>query len=155
MIEFDIEERRNRAVDYFKEGYNCAQSVTMAYCDLFGLDIEMAKKLSAPFGGGMGRLREMCGAASGMFLLVGLKYPVTDPEDKASKHENYAAVQRTAKAFKDHFGSYICADLLQLKRAPQDPSPSDRNAEYYLKRPCARCVAVAAEVIGNELLQKR
>jgi len=151
MTEQEIAHRTAQSVEFFKEGYNCAQSVAMAYADVFQLDMETVKKLSAPFGGGMGRLREVCGAASAMFMMLGMQYPASDPDDKKAKTENYAAVQRTAAQFKDRLGSYICADLLQLRREPQEVTPSDRNAEYYAKRPCALCVAVAAEILGKEL----
>ncbi len=151
-MDINIDERKEKAVALFKEGYNCAQSVFLAYSDLYNVDEELAKTFSAPFGGGMGRLREVCGAASGMFMLMGFKYPHIDPKDKASKTENYKAVQRTAAAFKDKFGTLICADLLAIKRSPQDPTPSDRTEEYYAKRPCARFIAEAAGIVGEELL---
>lgn len=151
MKEINIEERKAKALAYFQEGYNCAQSVFMAYSDFYDIDIELAKKLSCSFGGGMGRLREVCGACSGMFMILGLQYPSTDPADKYAKTKNYAAVQRTAQAFKDKYGTIICADLLEIKRAPQEPTPSDRNAEYYAKRPCARFVVDAAEIVGIEI----
>jgi len=151
MIEINIEERKERAVAYFNEGYNCAQSVFMAYSDLYDIDMELAKKLSASFGGGMGRLREVCGTCSGMFMILGLHYPATDPTNQESKTANYAAVQRTAQTFKDIFGTIICAELLKIKKRPITSSPSDRNAEYYAKRPCARFVAEAAEILGKEI----
>jgi C_GCAxxG_C_C family probable redox protein len=151
MKEIDIKARTGQAVENFRNGYNCAQSVAMAYADLYPIDPENIKMLSAPFGGGMGRLREVCGAVTGMFLILGLEYPVTDPHDKAAKAANYEAVQRTALEFKEKMGSYICADLLKVGRHPEHPMPDDRNAEYYAKRPCAFCVAVAAEILGKEL----
>ncbi len=151
MNTIDINARTEQAVANFKEGYNCAQSVVMAYADLYPADMETLKTLSAPLGGGMGRLREVCGAVSGMFLILGLEHPATDPNDKATKTACYEAVQRTGLAFKAKMGSYICADLLKLKRAPQTPTPDDRNAAYYAKRPCAYCVAQAAEILGHEL----
>lgn len=151
MTEQEITDRTYQAVEYFKEGYNCSQSVSMAYADKYDLDLEAIKKLAAPFGGGMGRLREVCGAATGMFLILGMEHPATDPNDKKTKTENYAAVQRTAFAFKEKLGSYICADLLKIGREPQSVTPDDRNEEYYAKRPCALCVAVGASVLGHEL----
>lgn len=151
MKEIDIAARSEQAVEFFKEGYNCAQSVAMAYADLHSADMETIKLLSAPFGGGMGRLREVCGAVTGAFLILGMEYPATDPNDKPSKAANYSAVQRTAKQFKEKMGSYICADLLQIGKHPQDPNPEDRNSDYYAKRPCAYCVAVAAEILGREI----
>jgi C_GCAxxG_C_C family probable redox protein len=153
-MQINIEERKQKAVAYFKEGYNCSQSVVLAYADVFELDEELAKRISAPFGGGMGRLREVCGAVSGMFMLMGFQYPASDPTDKVAKTVNYAAVQRTANEFKTKFGSIICANLLDIKRQPQTAEPSDRNAEYYAKRPCAELVAYAAEIVGKEISNK-
>lgn len=155
MNEQEIAERSNRAVTFFKEGYNCTQSVVMAYADRYDADLETLKLLATPFGGGMGRLREVCGAVTGMFMILGLEYPANMPDDKVAKTANYAAVQRTAGAFKDKMGSYICADLLKIGRVPQAAQPDDRNTEYYAKRPCALCVAVGATVLGNELANKQ
>lgn len=150
-MNIDIDERRQRAVNNFKAGYNCSQSVFLAYSDLFDIDDKLAKQISAPFGGGMGRLREVCGALSGAFMAIGLRYPADDPDNKTAKTENYKAVQRVADSFREKFGSIICRDLLDIKRQKDDPIPSDRNSEYYAKRPCARFVAVAAEIVGKEL----
>jgi C_GCAxxG_C_C family probable redox protein len=147
----EIEERTSRAVDHFEEGYNCAQSVLLAYSDLYGLDKEMAAKMATSFGGGMGRLREVCGAVSGMFMVMGLEYPFLDTKDKASKNENYKKVQETASEFKETMGSIICADLLNLKRQAQHYESAERNNEYYATRPCARCVAKAAEITGKNI----
>ena len=151
-MEINVEERASQAETYFRSGYNCAQSVYMAFSDLYGMDPKMAGIISAPFGGGMGRLREVCGAVSGMFLVLGLQYPFMDPKDKVTKNSNYKAVQRTANEFKSVMGSYICADLLKLKHEPQNPESSERNEAYYKSRPCTRCVKVAAEIVGKELL---
>jgi len=151
----DIEARTEKAVEYFKEGYNCAQSVALAYAAIYPVDPETIKMLAAPFGGGMGRLREVCGAVTGMFLILGMEHPANDPDDKTTKTANYAAVQSTALKFKDKMGSYICADLLKIGRKPQNPAPDDRNHAYYAKRPCAYCVAVAAEILGEELSKSR
>lgn len=154
MTEQDIDERVIKAVDYFKEGYNCSQSVVMAYSDHFPFDLETLKRLSAPFGAGMGRLREVCGAATGMFMVLGMEIPASNPEDLEAKTRNYEAVQRTAGAFKERLGSFICADLLDISREPQSVTPDDRNAAYYAERPCALCVAVGAEILGKELSKK-
>lgn len=151
----EIQRRTEQAVELFKEGYNCAQSVTLAYADRYAVDRKTLQQLSAPFGGGMGRLREVCGAVTGMFLILGLEHPLDTPiqsvEEKEAKKKNYAAVQRTALRFKEKMGSYVCADLLKIGRTPESPNPEDRNAAYYAKRPCAYCVAVAAEILGEEL----
>ncbi|MDD4922274.1 MAG: C-GCAxxG-C-C family protein [Bacteroidales bacterium] len=150
-----MKQRREQAVENFKEGYNCAQSVAMAYADLYSVEMETVKQLSAPFGAGMGRLREVCGAATGAFLILGMEHPASDPNDKDIKAANYAAVQRVALQFKDRMGSYICADLLKIGRHPESPNPEDRSSEYYSKRPCAYCVAVAAEILGKELTEHK
>jgi len=141
----------NRAVGFFEQGYNCSQAVFMAFADKYGIDTETAAKLATSFGGGMGRLREVCGAVSGMFLVLGMEYPFTDTVDKAAKNRNYKAVQQVANQFKSEMGSYICADLLNIKHAPQSPVSAERNEAYYKLRPCTRCVAKAAEIVGKEI----
>lgn len=147
----NIEERVERAVSLFKSGYNCSQSVVVAYADYFGLDEQTAMRVSASFGGGMGRLREVCGAVSGSFMLAGLKYSSTDPSDKEAKTKNYTVVQELAEKFRQHNGSIICRELLGLTQKKDNPEPSDRTPEYYKRRPCAEYVAIAARVIGEKL----
>src|ERR1035437_2584224 len=154
MNEYEIIQRKSKAVGFFEQGYNCSQAVFMAYSDIYGIDTETAAKLATSFGGGMGRLREVCGAVTGMFLVLGLHYPFTNTKDKAAKNNNYKAVQRTASEFKTVMGSFICADLLQLKHEPQNPESSERNEAYYESRPCTRCVTVAAEIVGKEIFVK-
>ena len=153
MKETEIESRVSAAITLFEQGYNCSQAVFMAYADKYQIDSETAAKLATSFGGGMGRLREVCGAVSGMFFVLGLHYPFTQPTDKVAKDANYKAVQRTAAEFKSVMGSYICADLLKTKREPQQPESAERNEAYYNLRPCTRCVAVAAEIVGREIMQ--
>lgn len=148
-----IEERVQKAVGLFESGYNCSQAVFMAYADLYDFDVETAAKIASSFGGGMGRLREVCGAVSGMFMVIGLQYPANDVKDKKAKSDNYEIVQKTAKEFKQEMGSYICADILKIKRAPEDAVPSERNAKYYALRPCSRCVAMAADIVGKQVFQ--
>jgi C_GCAxxG_C_C family probable redox protein len=147
----DKDMRIQNAINYFEKGYNCSQAVFMAYSDLYGIEPEMAAKLASSFGGGMGRLREVCGALTGAFLTLSLHYPANDITNKVAKTTNYEAVQRTAKAFKTELGSYICANLLEIKQEPENPESSERTAAYYHLRPCARCVAVAAEIVGKEI----
>lgn len=151
MDQTEIELRKQKAISYFESGYNCSQSVFMAYSELYGIDTDTAARLATSFGGGMGRLREVCGAVSGMFMILGLHYPFTVTTDKEIKKTNYKAVQRTANLFKAEMGSYICADLLKIKHEPQAPESSDRTEEYYEMRPCSRCVALAAEIVGKEI----
>ncbi len=145
----DVEARVKRARELFNSGYNCSQSVVLAYCDYFGLDPKMAATLSAPLGGGMGRLREVCGAVSGMSLLAGLICPAFDPADQPAKAANYALVQRFAECFREENGAIVCRELLGLGRQKDDPTPSPRTAEYYRKRPCVEYVATAARIVGN------
>lgn len=149
----EIKERTKRAVELFKQGYNCSQSVVMAYADLYDIDINTVAKLATSFGGGMGRLREVCGAVSGMFIVLGLEYPFIDTKNKASKNENYKKVQETAAEFKTAMGSIICADLLNLKRGAQHYESADRTKEYYATRPCAKCVAKAAEITAKNITE--
>jgi C_GCAxxG_C_C family probable redox protein len=148
----ELDHHISKAIAFFEQGYNCSQAVFMAYSDIYNIEPETAAKLATSFGGGMGRLREVCGAVSGMFLVLGLQYPFIDPKDKVAKNTNYKAVQRTANEFKTVMGSYICADLLKIKHEPQNPESSERNEAYYKSRPCTRCVAKAAEIVGREVI---
>lgn len=133
------------AARLFMEGYNCAQSVFLAFRDLTGYDWKEAARLSSSFGAGMGRLREVCGGVSGMFLVAGLLYGYDSPTDLESKKEHYARIQELAAAFKAKRGSIVCRDI--LRNPSTDPAPSPRTAEYYAKRPCARVVYEAAAVL--------
>jgi len=134
------------AEDLFKEGYNCAQAVFCAHCEDLGIDFETGLKLSSAFGGGMGRMREVCGAVSGLFLLLGLKEGYTSPIDNESKKELYKKVQDLAQEFKDEFGSIICKELLGLPTKENDPNPTKRDEKFYHKRPCVEQVKYASEM---------
>ena len=159
MKEFNIEERVEKAKRLFKEGgYNCCQAVVLAYSDLFGLEEETAAAISSGFGGGMGRMREVCGAVSGMVMLAGLIRPASDPSVKDWRTANYALVQKMAGEFRDMNGSIVCKELLGLvpmgscTPAPKEsPEPSDRTPEYYKKRPCVEYVACAARIVAEYL----
>jgi C_GCAxxG_C_C family probable redox protein len=135
------------AKELFSKGYNCSQSVFAAFCDETGLDIDTALKISSSFGGGMGRLREVCGAVSGMFMVVGMKYGYTDPFDKKAKTEHYKLIQDLAKQFEKENGSIICRELLGLSVKADIPVPEDRTESYYKKRPCAELVENAARIL--------
>ena len=150
-MKVNIEERAARAKELFLSGYNCAQSVFLAYRDLSELDEKMAATISAPFGGGMGRLREVCGAVSGMTMVAGLLYPNFDPTDTQSKKDNYAAVQELAEKFRAENGAIVCRELLGLAVQKEDPTPSPRTESYYKRRPCAEYVAIAARIIGEKI----
>ena len=154
MTEEQIEERAQRAMQLFHDGFNCSQSVFAACADVYGLtDEALALRLSSSFGGGIGRMRMVCGAASGMFMLAGLKNGSATPHDSDGKMANYKLVQRLAGEFKAKYGSLICAELLGLapkgQCAPQldlDPKPAERTPEYYEKRPCAEMVGEAVRI---------
>lgn len=146
------EERIEKAVSLFKEGYNCSQSVVGAYADLYGFTFEQAIHISASFGGGIGRMRETCGAACGMFLLAGLERCAKDGVDREGKAANYKLVQELAGKFKEECGALRCADLLGLsKTEPIVSTPEARTPQYYAKRPCAHMVETAARIWGDFL----
>ena len=141
-----------KAAELFLGGYNCAQAVAVAFCDLTGLEEKQAAKMASSFGGGMGRLREVCGAVSGMLLVLGILDGYDDPTDDAAKKELYSRVQALARAFREENGSIICRELLD--NPPADPNPTPRTADFYTQRPCARMVLTAARIL-DEYLQKR
>ena len=134
-----------RAVELFVEGYNCAQAVAAAFGDLTGLDEKTAAKMASCFGGGMGRMREVCGAVSGMLMVAGILYGYDDPKATTEKRELYAQVQAMAGQFRQELGSIVCRDL--LKNPPSDPNPTPRTEQFYKDRPCARMVATAARIM--------
>ena len=158
MTEQEIEARAQRAVELFKNGFNCAQAVFASCADIYGIkDEQLALRLSASFGGGMGRMRLVCGAASGMFMLAGLQNGSCTPHDNEGKMANYAYVQQLAGEFKGKYGSLICAELLGL--APKgavtgyglqvtgdDPRPAERTQQYYEKRPCPEMIAESVRI---------
>lgn len=133
----------------FMRGYNCSQSVVCAFNDLTGLDDSLAKKLASPFGGGMGRLREVCGAVSGMFIVLGFLEGYDDVEDISKKTELYRKVQFLASEFEKRNGSYICRELLGLSNGKDSYIPEERTKEYYEKRPCPKKVASAARILAE------
>ena len=135
------------AAELFLEGFNCAQAVAVAFTDLTGMDKKAAAMMAAPFGGGMGRMREVCGAVSGMYMVLGALYGYDNSDDDAKKKDLYKQVQALAEKFKEENGSIICREI--LKNPPSDPNPSPRTAEYYAKRPCARMVMTAARLMDE------
>lgn len=151
VTRFDIEERVNQAVHNFESGYNCAQSVFLAYSDVFELDLELAKKMSVSFGGGVGRMREVCGTVNAMAMLAGFKYPVFDPLDQEARARNYGMVQKMAALFKEKHGTIICRSLLPPEETSTNPAPSARTQQYYAKRPCGKYVEEAARIAGHML----
>ena len=139
------------AKSYFLEGYNCAQAVVLAFHKELGLDKETAARMASAFGGGMGRLREVCGTVSGMLLVLGLLRGYSDPKDLEGKKELYSQVQQLARTFLEHNKSIICRELLGLDHHSDEPTPSLRTPEYYKKRPCADLAADAAKILEDLL----
>ena len=150
-VKFCAEERAERAKAFFNEGYNCAQSVAMAYADITSLDEKMVATITASFGGGLGRLREVCGAVSGMAFVASFLSPCPTADNAEAKKANYALVQEFAEKFRQQNGNIVCRSLLGLDRPKDEPTPSPRTAEYYQKRPCAEYVYDAALIVGKYL----
>lgn len=176
MIEnFDEEAIVAKAVGLFKQGYNCSQSVTLAFCDMYGIAEPLMARLSGSFGGGIGRMRETCGAACGMFMLAGLEvqdvndslcptsYEENPYPSQALKKKNYEVVQRLASDFRAETGSIICKELLGLNKQRADgtmpeiqivATPEERTDEYYRKRPCVRMIETAVRIYCRYLKSK-
>ena len=147
MTNLEIEQRVERAKTLFRQGFNCSQSVFAACADLYGIkDETLALRLSASFGGGIGRMRQTCGAACGMFMLAGLENGSAIEGDAEGKKQNYALVQELASKFKSENGSLICSELLGIAPKPQEPTPEARTEAYYQKRPCVEMVATAVRI---------
>ena len=158
MTKQEADERVQLAVENFMQGYGCCQSVICAFADIYGIDSTTAKKIGAGFGGGVGRMRMMCGAVSGIVTLVGLDCGQTEGSDREGKAACYKVVQDLLEVFKQRNGSVICAELLGLNGCPVVKNtyiPDQRNAEYYKKRPCAQKVESAARVFAEYLLTKQ
>ena len=153
----ELDERVNRAVDNFMAGYGCCQAVVAAFADLYGVDDTLAKRLAAGFGGGVGRMRMMCGAVSGIVILVGLDCGQTEGSDREGKSACYKVVQELLEKSKQENGSIICAEILGIQgheKASSSYVASARTAEYYKKRPCAAKVESAARIFANYLKNK-
>lgn len=153
-----MDERVIRAVENFMQGYGCCQSVVAAFADLYGLDETMAKKIAAGFGGGVGRLRMMCGAVSGIVMLVGLDCGQTEGSDREGKSACYKVVQDLLARSKEENGSLICAEILGIQgceKAHSNYVASERTAEYYKTRPCAAKVESAARIFADYLKNKK
>lgn len=137
-------DKAEQAKALFKEGYNCSQAVVAAFSEEIGMDRSRLLRMVSSFGGGMGRMREVCGAVSGMFFVAGALYGYDGPKDMQAKKEHYARIQELAAQFKAETGSIICRELLGLDGKDTSPVPSERTAGYYKKRPCPEMVALAA-----------
>ena len=143
------------AKELIEQGYGCAQSVFTAFCDITGMDRDCALRLASSFGGGMGRLREVCGAVTGMFMVAGILHGYTDPADDEAKAAHYALIQSLAQNFREKHGSYICRELLGLPDGESDPTPLKRTAEYYAARPCGELVFSAAQMLDDWIAERK
>ena len=146
-MKYEESKYAKKAGENFRAGYNCSQSVVLAFEDLYDIDRETALKVSSSFGGGMGRLREVCGGVSGMLIVAGLLYGYHEPRDYEGKSEHYARVQELAQAYEAENGSIVCRELLGLTQKRDEPKPEQRTEEYYKKRPCEQLVKMAAGIM--------
>lgn len=138
------------AKQYFLEGYNCSQAVLLAFAEDLGIEKKTAVMISSGFGGGIGRMREVCGAVSGMVMAAGLKYGSDNPKNFEAKKELYKEIQKLAEEFRKDNGSIICKELLGLSEKEKITStPEKRTAEYYKKRPCPELVKFAADLVDK------
>lgn len=151
---FDIEERARKAKQNFLDGYNCCQSVMLAFSDVFEADELTLSTIASGFGGGLARMREVCGTVSAIGMAAGFISPAVHPKNMEERTANYAIVQELAGEFRKENGSIICAELLGLrpKKEIESPAPSERTEEYYRKRPCPELVACSARIIARKLL---
>jgi len=136
-----------QAAQLFLDGYNCAQAITVAFSDVTGLDKDFSARMASSFGGGMGRMREVCGAVSGMLMVAGILYGYDANSDASAKKNHYALVQDLAGQFREEVGSIVCREI--LKNPPSDPNPTPRTEEFYKQRPCTRMVMVAARILDT------
>ena len=146
------ETRADRAEALFRQGYNCSQSVFAAFADVVGMSVEEAAQLASPFGAGFGKLREVCGAVSGMTMLAGKLKGYSDPKAREEKVELYKLIQKMCAEFEEKEGSIICRELLGLEKGEDLSEPAVRTEEYYRSRPCVGACRTAAEIAEKYLL---
>ena len=144
-----MSERGDKAYDLFMSGYNCTQAVAGAFADVMGMDFETVVKLGSGFGGGMGRMREVCGTFSGIVMVMNVLYGYSDPKDNSTKTELYGRIQEIGEQFRKDNGSIICRELLGLSKPEGSPVPEQRTAEYYKKRPCPELCRYAADLLES------
>ncbi len=149
-----MSDKTEKAKELFLSGYNCSQAVLGVFCEELGLDFSTAMKISSSFGGGMGRMREVCGTVSAMFMAAGLAYSQGD-NSAESKAEQYKIVQELAKKFKNKNGSIICRELLNGIENSTSSVPSKRDDNYYKKRPCMNLVCDSVEIFEEYLAGKQ
>ena len=141
-----------KAAELFEGGYNCAQAVAAAFSDVTGLTAEQSARMVSGFGGGMGRMREVCGAVSGMVFVLSNLYGYASPDPEGQKRM-YATVQELAGKFQAEAGTIICRDL--LKNPPSDPTPTPRTEKFYATRPCTRLVILAARILDSYIAENQ
>ncbi|MBR3224258.1 MAG: C_GCAxxG_C_C family protein [Atopobiaceae bacterium] len=148
------DERAQMARNNFLQGYNCSQSVVLAFPDILaqaGIEPSVAARLASPFGGGMGRMREVCGAVSGMLMILGLAEGYDEAKAFLAKKELYQKVQTLCGRYREENGSIVCRELLGLSKGPDNPTPQQRTEGYYRKRPCPELCACAARILAEHL----
>ena len=143
-----------KAERLFLEGYNCAQAVFCAFCDETGLDLGTAARLSSSFGGGMGRLREVCGTVSGALLALGMLRGYADPASPQAKAAHYHMVQEFARRFRERNGTIVCRELLKDVAVTPGDTPEPRTPEFYQRRPCLRLAGEAAAILDDMLTEE-
>lgn len=146
-----MSDKREKAEAYFLEGYNCAQSVMLAFCEETGLSVLEAARLMSSFGGGFGGMREVCGAVSGMCAVIGMLTGYDDPKQREQKAAQYADVRALSQAFTEQNGSLLCRELLEGIAVSKSAPPAPRTPAYYATRPCAKFVGDAAELTERYL----
>lgn len=151
MKEMIFGERAQAAERNFRSGYNCAQSTVLAFADLVPIDRDVLARLASSFGGGMGRLREVCGAVTGMFMIAGMLCGYETPESGPIKADHYARIQQLAAAFEAQFGTILCRDLLGRGPGKEEPVPEARTEAYYQSRPCGRAIRTAVQILQEYL----
>ena len=144
-----MQSKEEKAKELFKGGCNCAQAVLCAFSDELNMDPECSMKIASSFGAGMGRMREVCGAVSAMFMVAGVKYGYSDVKDKAAKDKHYKLIQDLAEKFRSQNGSIICRELLERKSGADIPISAERTEAYYKKRPCVELVGIAAKLLED------
>lgn len=152
-INIETSKYAQKAMELFKEGYNCSQAVVLAFEDKYNMDRKTALMLSSSFGGGMGRLREVCGSVSGMFMVAGLLYGYDSPKDFDAKKIHYERIQELAGEFSSRNGSIVCRELLGLGKGKDNPTPEVRSAEYYKKRPCVQLIGMSAAIMEQYIAE--
>lgn len=148
-----MSKRGDKAYELFMSGYNCSQAVAGAFSDVLGMDFETVVKLGSGFGGGMGRMREVCGTFSGIVMVVSMLYGYSDPKDNSTKTGLYGRIQEISEQFRRDNGSIICKELLGLSKPEGSPVPEQRTSEYYKKRPCPELCRYAADILEKYIAE--